>query len=243
MSDHQHRFISRAFMILRTEGLVSLGKRALARIEKGVFRTRLFVLGCPLDAEHSPSARQGELSGRSAMLQTLCIKQLTENDVREISELAEIDEWKIPKSVTVSELRDGWRCYAAKHEDKIIASAWSSGRQAQFADFYLKREFTLAPDESYYWRAFCVPAYRGNGVMLYLYSYMMRDASLSEGKIYHLTLVRVENRRMIRALGKIGWQVVGRAGFYEIFGIRLHYLWGHKAFKDTKKRFFIKSMK
>ena len=35
---------------------------------------------------------------------------------------------------------------------------------------------------------------------------------------------------------------VGRVGFLEVFGLRFHYLWGHSAFEETKRRFFIQNV-
>jgi len=175
-------------------------------------------------------------------LSELEFKQVFLNDEQAIDELTEIDEWHISKKSTLEKLQEGWNCYVLQREGKIVASSWVCNYQS-FFEPYMKREFKLAADEVYHWRAYTVPGVRGKGIMPWLSKNVICHLAESCGKRRHVMIVRVENKTIQRIAGKLGWSKVGRAGFYEIFGFRFHYLLGRKAFSATRRRIFIQRQK
>lgn len=234
--------------ITRAEGAIGLARRVLARVQPRMLHVHLFVFerraavgNASLAPGHGVSEdRLGNVLSR--ITRTLTFKRITEGDESEIDELTAIDEWNTSKQASIGKLREGWLGYVAKRKDRIIASGWAFGGD-RFEDSFLKREFRLAEDEVYLWRGFCVPAYRGRGVIPCLASHMIDNISMSLGKSRYLCLVRTTNKPMIETLTRIGWKIVGGCGYLQIFGIRFHYLIGNNAFKGTRKRFFMNTSK
>jgi hypothetical protein len=247
MNDQRKTFVGRVLNVFGTEGIKGISKRIKNRLRWSEIHLLVYRY-CGTDSALSafPTGvdplvvRAQERAQR--FLNSLEFKQLTAADIGELDELSEIDPWKIPKSVTLEKLQDGWNCYVAKHKDRIIANTWTKSGPG-FYEPFLKRSFTLADDEAYGWRGFCVPDFRGRGVLPWLSKSSYDHLALTAGVRSTFGLVRVNNPAMWRSLLQDGGSLVGRAGFIEVFGLRLHYLWGKHAFSLTKKRIFIQRQK
>jgi len=154
-----------------------------------------------------------------------------------IDELTAIDPWHISRSVSIEMLYKKWHCYVANVDNHVVACNWSIVGQG-FRDDYLGRSFQLGVNETYFWRGYCSPNDRGRGIQGLLVQHAVRCRHIEDGCSFHITLARANNRSVLRCLAKCGWMAIGRAGFIEILGVRLHYLFGRDAFKETKQRTF-----
>jgi hypothetical protein len=218
--------------IIRTDGLTKLVKRVKDRLFLKPLQSHCFILSNKYRAELPLPICADELEFR----------EITAADKDEIDELTAVDAWHTSKSFTLRKLKEGEHIYIAKHKGRIVASQ-SIIAKGKFEDPLLRREFKMAPNEAYCWRAFCVPAFRGRGIFPALERYYMTDMALKYGRNNLLTGIATTNKSSLRTASKSGRVKVGRAGFFEIFGIRFHYLWGREAFKETRRRFFIHDMK
>jgi len=149
-----------------------------------------------------------------------------------------IDEWSASKQDILAKLDEGWLCFAAKHGEQVVGCAWAYTGSA-FEDTYMRRVFHLAGNEAYFWRFSCSRPFRGKGIIPALVNHMARDLAQERGKTKGLAITRTENKPMLRAYLKMGWPSLGRVGFLELAGLRLHYLFGNAAFPETKKRVFL----
>jgi len=244
--------VSRSLNVLRSEGFSGIYRRIKERIRSKCKWSQLhaFVVSSQPGQVSNPSAFPTRLdpgivraSERAQEFpSSLEFKQLTLLDIDEIEELTGIDHWRIPKSETLEKLQDGWHCYVAKYQGRIVANCWTTSGPELY-ESSLQRSFTLAENEFYGWRAFCVPAFRGRGVLAWLDSRITDHRAMTEGAKSHIGWVRVDNKAMLRSLFMTRRSIVGRLGFIEAFGIRLHYLWGRRALRATRKRFFIQRQK
>lgn len=238
-------YFKRLVTIVRKGGIIALSKRLLNLLKPCILQTHLIVL-----VHYAPQKSLFEISEhddsdlsdrRNVLLKrkvcSLEFAKITENDTVDIDYLTKIDEWKIPKAVTLKMLREGWVCYVAKKGNEIVATGWASLADI-FIDTHLKREFVLSQDEAYCWRGFSVPAHRGKGIMPRLIEHLTADLLISHGKSKLFILVRYDNDIIMKTVVKVGWRKIGRAGFIEAYGIRFHYLIGGDAFSQTKKRLF-----
>ncbi len=248
MFDQSNTLPKRILFVFKTEGLKGLSKRIKNRLRP--YQCHAFVLSFQSGPVSDPSAFPTGLNlvvirtleRGQHLLNGLEFKQLTAADIGEIDELTEIDPFKVPKSVTLEKLQDGWLCYVAKYQGRIVASGWKK-TGPEFYEPFFKRSLTLADDEVYGWRAFCMPAFRGRGVLPWLDNRIANHLALTAGVKNHVAYVTLDNSAARRTFVAIGWSVVGRLGFIEAFGFRIHYLWGHRAFSATRKRFFIQLQK
>ncbi len=218
--------LQKSITTLRTEGLASFVKWICSRL---FLQKHCFVYGKNKSADLPIPICEVELE----------FKEMTATDGEEIDQLTAIDEWAISKSVTLKKLEEGEHIYIAKHKDRIVASQ-SIVTKDRFEDPFLGREFKMARDEAYLWRAFCVPAFRGRGIFPAFERYYLTDMALKYGRNNTLAIILTTNKSSQRMASKSGRIKVGRAGFVRIFGIQFHYLWGHEAFKETEQRFLIK---
>jgi GNAT superfamily N-acetyltransferase len=214
--------------VVREKGLRELGKRLLSRLRWKPQAARLVVMGHPDLAGHEFPALQINLE----------MKRVTADDQGDLEEITAIDEWKTSLATSLRFLREGWRCYVAKHEGRIVAVGWASTADP-FVDPWSQREFTFASDETYFYRGYCVPEFRGKGAIRFLIARMAHDLARSAGKTRSVTLVRASNAAMRRGFRKSGWAELGRAGFVDLFGVRLHYLRGRRALPRTRRRLFL----
>ena len=230
--------LKRALEVLRTEGPPGIVHRLAHLCGRHFSSIHMLVLVSSFDSLPDIVARQDKQTQamKRALATPLDFKQVLLSDEQEIDELTELDPWKYPKSLTLDKLREGWICFVAKKDDRILACAWVVVNR----DFdLLERPFALGPGEAFYWRGFCVPSCRGGGIFPQLMAHIVEQVGRERNITRHITLVLASNVAVQHSLAKIAWKVVGRAGYVEIFGMRFQYLWGREAFKDTQKRFFL----
>jgi GNAT superfamily N-acetyltransferase len=221
-------FVKQSIKILGIDAPIKLVKLITNHLRCKPLQSHWVVLGYKYRADILPLICEAELE----------IREITASDEDEIDELTAMDEWKVPKAITLNKLRHKrYQVYIAKYKGRIVASQTVITRN-RFQDPLLMREFDMASNEAFYFRAFVIPEFQGRGIYPILGRYYMRDVAVRYGRVNGLTLVSPNNRSSLRSLAKIGWSRIGRAGFIEIFGIRFHYLWGSEAFKETRRRFF-----
>jgi hypothetical protein len=237
-----YRIFSRIINVLRTEGLAGLPKRI-----KGY---HAFVVAFRCGPIANPTTFTNELDPVSIraferaqrFLNSLEFKQLTMADIEEIDELTDIDPWKVPKLVTLEKLQEGWHCFVAKYKGQIVASNWTKAGP-EFMEPVVERSITLADDEIYGWRTFCVSGFRGRGVHPWLNNAVRNHLYQTKGAKSIVGWVRTSNKVMLHTQLQMGGSVVGRLGYIQFFGVRLHYLWGRRALSATKTRCFIELLK
>ena len=200
--------VQQSTTILRTEGLASLVKWIWDRL---FLQKHCFVYGIKKCAELPMPMCDVELE----------FKEITAADGDEIDELTAVDEWHTSRSFTLEKLEGGEHIYIAKHKGRIVASQ-SIVTKDKFEDPFLGREFKLAPDEAYLWRAFCVPAFRGRGIFPALERYYLTDMALKYGRNNTLAIILTTNKSSQRMASKSGRVKVARVGFIRIFGIQFH---------------------
>ncbi len=221
----------RAIKVLRISTPIKFVKRIVDHLRRKPLQSHWVVFGNKYREDGPPPVCEPDFE----------FGEITVNDNDEIDELTAVDEWKVPKSVTLRKLKQGHHVYIAKYKGRIVASQTIIMRD-RFQDPLLLREFRMAPNEAFYLRAFCIPEFRGRGIFPIFGKYYLNDAAVRYGRGNGLTLTSTSNRSMLRSAPKFGWSIIGRAGFIEIFGIRFHYLWGREAFKETKRRLFLQDM-
>lgn len=232
MNIHSAKTIANLF---KAEGFASVFRYSWKRIARKIATCHLLVFSTK-EGSQSLSGDFGET--KCVTKDGFCIKEIFPGDESEIAKLTEIDPWQIPKSVTVENLEEGWRCFVVLQGDTVLASSWF-WVGSDFKDSYLGRVFRLNPYEAYLYRGVTSQRFRGLGLFPWLVDNAMRHLALSTGITRCLALVRDENESSKRAFAKIGWKIVGRVGFIEIFDLRFHYLWGRNAFSGTRNRFIV----
>ncbi|HUL20589.1 MAG TPA: GNAT family N-acetyltransferase [Thermodesulfobacteriota bacterium] len=231
---HSNPFIylvKRAITILKTDGPANLVNRIKDRLFLKPLQMHCFVYGNKNGAEPPLPTCEVDLD----------FGEITVADDDGINQLTAVDEWHTSKSSILRKLEGGERICFAKHRGRIVASV-SIVTQDKFVDPIYKREFKVAHNEAYYWRGFVVPSLRGHGILPAILRHYWTDIALKCGKSKVLAIILATNKSSLRSVSKIGWAKVGRVGFFEIFGIRFHYLWGREAFKETRRRFLIQNI-
>ncbi len=163
------------------------------------------------------------------------LKEVKLTDKDEIQEIAEKDAWGQSVSMILKDIETGHRCFVIKHKGQIVASNFVAVNNEVW-DRLWARTFKLGKKEAYGWRAWCIPAYRGKGIMPFLILSTITDVANECDKPEHLGWTWVSNKKMQRSLLKVGFKQVGRLGFMEFCGIRCSYIWGRDAFRQTRKR-------
>jgi hypothetical protein len=220
--------MKRISSILKGKGLIGTTRMVFEQLKRGVVQSHFYVVGHNIPQDNPMPVTEADLE----------IKQITISDSNDIDELTEIDEWQIPKSATLKMFKEGQICYIAKQQNRIVACQWVIIRR-KFREYYLQRELRLSPNEAYNWRGFTVPSFRGKGILPFLVRYEESDIVRRFGKTFILGWVRTNNQSMLRALSKLEWTRIGRIGFFQVLGIRFHYLRGRHAFERTRPRFKI----
>jgi len=220
--------LKRIVSIFKQKDLTATARTVMKQLKRGFGQAHLYVMGHDIVRDNPIPVTDIDLE----------FKQITVHDDDDIDELIAIDEWEISKPDTLKMFQKGQLCYAAKHQGHIISYVWVVIGE-KFEDYYLRRELKQAPHEAYHWRSMTLPAFRGRGVMQYMNTRIDIELTQRFGKTYGLGWVRTNNKSMLRSVGKIGYKPVGRMGFFQILGIRFHYLWGRHAFERTRPRFKI----
>jgi len=238
---------ARVVAVLRNEGASGLARRLWGRLAPRVSYIDLLLFGRPsgstpssqhrVPAAHSVQARARQMAER--FLHQLDFRRINLTDTSELEELTKVDPWKIPREVSEQKLREGWRCYVVKHGGRIVANGWIT-TNAEFYDTFLQRTLMLAPGEVLHWRNFCIPDYRGRGILPWLSDSIVAEVTAAFGPQNHIGFVRRTNEAMRGSLGASGWAVIGHIGFVEMWGVRLHYVTGRNAFRAMRRRITIK---
>jgi hypothetical protein len=223
--------LKRGITILRTDGAANLVRRIKDRLFRKPLQNHSLVYSNKYCADYPAPICEVDFE----------FKEITATDNDEIEEFTHVDEWHTSKSSVLKRLEEGDHIHIAKHQGRIVVSH-SAVTKDKFEDIVLRREFKLAPNEAYYWGAFCVPAFRGRGILSAFGRYSLSEMALKHGRTNGLLFIMTSNKSSQRAVSKFGWVKVGRAGFIEIFGIRFHYLLGREAFKATRRRFLIQNI-
>lgn len=222
--------VKRTIIILKREGFVGLRRRIKNRMNCKSLQSHNYVVRYEHVSPHPVEPPQIELE----------VKQITASDNAEIDELTDLDVWKTPKRVTLKNLKEGMLCYIAKHKGRIVATNWVVLSSVE--EPFFRRQFKLSHNEAYQWRGMVIPSFRGRGILRFLEGHSCDETALKYGRAITYGYVATSNKPMHRNLAKAGWLRVGRVGFIEVFGIRFHYLWGRRAFEETRRRFFIQDM-
>jgi GNAT superfamily N-acetyltransferase len=167
------------------------------------------------------------------VLGDLEFKELTAADQAGVSALTAVDPFNANEK-----LADGWRCFVAILRGKTVASYWTKCGP-EFHEPFMDRPLRLADGEVYNWRSFCVPERRGVGLAPMLGHYVRKRLASEEGLHTHIGWVATNNHAQLGTLKKTGFRVVGRIGFFDAFGYRLHYLVGRDALRATTRRVFV----
>jgi RimJ/RimL family protein N-acetyltransferase len=240
-------YFHRAGAIVRQDGWPALRKRLVETASPSLRQTHLLVMKMWYLEESSrqstdSSRRRNRAARMMRMTADLEIRQISEEEDPDLDMVAAVDEWHTRRPLLVQRLRHGERCSIAKRNGKIIAAAWLT-TSSVFHETYFKRDFELGTCESYLWGAHCVPSQRGTGVMSRLIDSALQEMVTNHGKCEFVILVRPSNRPSIGTSEKIGFRRVGRTGFIEFFGFRLHYVFGRNAFEYTRRRLFLERIK
>lgn len=224
MFDQSNTLVKRIFNILRTEGLKGFFRRIGGRFRSKWFGFHVFLYSLQFDSVSDALEFRARLDPTTVrmlercrrMLSSLTFKQVNESDEGEIDELTAIDPWGRHSSKGIIEkLQEGWCCYVAKFENRIVAFIWTKAGPKLYEPFF-QRWFTLADDEVYDWRGFCVPDWRGRGVLPILNKWKVNHLALTEGIKKYIAWVKVDNVGQIHTLEQMGWSEVGRVGFIDL---------------------------
>jgi GNAT superfamily N-acetyltransferase len=193
--------------VARGEGLRSFWFKALGELG---YR-RVVVMECPLDeAEISVTTRIPVVVG-----------QLGDGDVDEYVRFRpETDPADIRRR-----LRDGHRCFVARHEGHIVHACWAATGRAWID--YLGRELVLAPDAVYHYDSLTMPAFRGHNIS----AFRVREAARHFRASGYRRLVAVvvpENHAAFRPLEKAGYRSVGTMGYIGLGRWRCHFRRGQR---------------
>jgi hypothetical protein len=236
----------RLFNVLKTEGIGGFSRRIEDRLRSKWSRDYVLVFSLQfasvLDALEYPARLDPAivlmLKRCQRVLSAVTFKQVNESDNGEIDELTAIDHWGDSRKRIIEWLQEGWCCYVAKFGNRIVAYNWTKAGP-EFYEPMSRRWFTLADDEVYTTRTFCLPDWRGRGVLPMLTTWTVNHLALTERVKKYVAWVKVDNVGQIHTLEQMGWSVVGCLGVVEICGVCLHYIRGQRAFSATKKRFSI----
>lgn len=229
-SDLLVQFRERAIAILQTEGLGGLLRRVAERLRRRPLCRSYQVLVLPLDRPIRT------LSPKVAVT----IERVSTADQDAIEAMVKIDEWGGTFSGLLNRLIEGDDCYVAKYEGQIASVEWCRCQEENFFDEYLERRFQLGAHEVYFYNGLTPPPFRGKGIHPHLQAECARDiATRYPHKTHILTFVEANNKASLRSLHKAGFRRVGRVGFVELLGIRLHYILGRGILSATRKRFFL----
>jgi GNAT superfamily N-acetyltransferase len=233
--------------VLKTEGIKGFSRRVGGRLRSKWFVFHVFLHSLQFasvsDALEFPARLDPTtirmLERCQRILSGITFKQVDDSDEGEIDQLTALDPWGgQSRKRIVEKIHDGWCCYVAKSGSRVVAFSWINVGPKIYEDFF-QRWFSLADGEVYAGGAFCVPDWRGRGLSPMLTKWIINHLAVTKGVTKYIGWVKDDNVGQIHTLMQMGYREVGRIGFIEMFGIRLHYVWGPKAFSLIKRLFFI----
>ncbi len=218
---------NRALTILHGEGIAGLINRIASRLLRKPQLINLYVL--KLDYKDIAKLPPPSID--------LEIGEITEMDDSGLEALAAFHFYGHSKGEILQYLAGGQRCYIAKHKDQVISCYWRI--TGDYYDYSLKRRFYLAETEEYLLGFFTLAEFRGKGIFPYVLEVSSYERAQNCPDLRAIIFVRTNNQASLRSVHKLGFNVIGRVGFVEIFGIRFHFLLGRDAFpKTTRRNFF-----
>lgn len=117
-------------------------------------------------------------------------------------------------------LEAGHRCYVARFNGRIVHSRFVAVEKAYA--IYLRTAIPLSPHEVYFYDAYTVPEYRGNGICPAVARFVggeMRQLGYRQAVAFILP----DNHPSLRVWFKLGGQKKGYIGFVELFGARRYF--------------------
>lgn len=222
------QFGQRAADILRTAGWRGLLQRILKRLRRKPLHRGGYVLALRLDRPFRVPMPKVDVT----------IERVTPDNRETIRALREIGGWGSEFEDLADRLAQGQMCYIARCEGQIASIELVL--EGEFFDEYLERTFQLGENEICFYGGFTPVPFRGKGIHPYLQVECARDiASRDSRKTQVITFTEASNRASLRGLTKAGFVRIGRVGFGELLGIRLHYILGRKVLPATRRRFFV----
>jgi len=130
-------------------------------------------------------------------------------------------------------VRHGHLCCVAEHNGQIIYVSWIAFKICY--SYLLDREYELADDEAYWYGAYALSAFRGNGVHPAVGCYILQLLK-DRGCKRVLGFVEKENPAALHSVAKLGFKKVGLTGFIEVFGLRWYFHRDDGVFSALKRR-------
>lgn len=165
------------------------------------------------------------------------IKEVSIEDDEILEELAKIKSINCTKAQLSQFLVEGRRCYVAMHNGQLASCYWVLRK-----GFMYHRNFDLADDEEFQLAGYTYPAFRGMGIIPHLVAVTASERYQHNPNMQVISHVGVTNKASLRTLQKLGFTKDGLVGFFEIFGVRFHFILGHKVFPKTRKRIYFEKM-
>jgi len=217
----------RALSIMSSEGIAGLMRRLSERLRRRPQFINLYVL--KLDYK--------DVAKLLPPTMDLEITEVVETDDRETEALAGFGFYGQSKRQILQFLAERQRCYVAKHDNRVVSCYWRA--TGEYYDYSLKRRLYLADNEEYLLGFFTLAEFRGQGIFPYLLESSSAERTRNCANLQAVIFVRVDNQASLRSSHKLGFKIVGRVGFIEIFGIRLHFLLGREVLPKTTRRIFL----
>jgi len=222
------QFRQRGMAILKDEGIAGLMKQVIGRLSRSPLHFSYCIVALSLD--HLIQVPMPAVDVEAAQIEA------TDDDDLEV--LVNFGKYGGPKELLLQRLADGRRCYVAKSGGRIVSCNWVY--EGEFDSAALARRLKLADDELYYTDVFTSPEFRGKGFMPYLMAQSVSDIKArNQHKTCALTFIVPDNKASLRGAAKAGFKRVGRVGWFEILGVRVHYLLGRNVLPETTQRIFI----
>lgn len=180
----------------------------------------------------------GQTNRLAPKIDDIEVKDIKITDHEEIIELAEKDEWNLDERLILKDLENGHKCSIVKHKGQIVACNYYTTKN-EIDERIWARKFKLSKKEAYFWHGWCIPEYRGKGIMPFLLMSNIITCAKISNKTEVMGWTRLSNKNMESTLHKVGFTEVGRIGYFEFCGIRLSYIRGWNAFRGTKKRIYL----
>jgi GNAT superfamily N-acetyltransferase len=221
------QFSQRALRTLSSQGLAGMAQRIVSRLKhKPHLKDGYVLVVCLKDMVQAPPPTID-----------LELKELSGAHEDDIQALAKLGIYRQSKADILQYLADGWRCYLAKYKGQVVGYYWTSS--GEFYDYALNRRFQLADDEEFQLGAYVLPEFRGQGILPYLIAETAHARAQRHPGLRAVVFIDVNNKSSLRSTHKIGYTIVGRVGFVELFCIRFHYLWARNVLPKTTRRFFL----
>jgi GNAT superfamily N-acetyltransferase len=131
---------------------------------------------------------------------------------RDMGSISAIPYRYIARERFLLRLKEGKRCFAAKHRGNIAAFTWCDMNECH----YKGCRFQLEGDEAYLFDAYTIDSYRGKGLAPYVRYHLYKELA----KLGRKTLYSVSERfnmSSIRFKTKLNAKLVGRGLFVELF--------------------------